>query len=230
MATQTRRRSTARKRSSTKRRAPARRPTSGRARSSASKGRSTAARSGRSSTARARGSHGRRRPPQRRRKPSALQTTLGWIAAQIRDAPPAAWGVVVAAIGVVAWLGVYARAAGPIGSGIRYLGRLAVGELAAVVPLILLAAGIGIIVSRARPHVARIVVGLGITTIAIAGMRHLAMGAKPVTAPLEKLQRIGGVTGALASRPLSDVAGTWLTWIVLLLVYGIGVMVVTKTP
>ena len=138
--------------------------------------------------------------------------------------------MVVVAAGALAWLGVYARSGGPIGSGVRYLGRLAVGDLVALLPIALIAAGLAVIVPRARPHAARILVGTGICTLAVAGMRHLMMGDKRVSAPLAKLQKIGGISGALAARPLSSVAGSWLTWIVLLLVFGLGLMVITRTP
>jgi S-DNA-T family DNA segregation ATPase FtsK/SpoIIIE len=132
-------------------------------------------------------------------------------------------------MGAVAWLGVYARSAGPVGSTMRYLGRLAVGDLVALLPVALIAGGLAIIIPRSREHVARIFVGAAVCSIAVAGMRHLLMGDKPVSAPLDKLQRIGGITGALAARPLSSVVGSWLTWLVLLLVLGLGVMVITRT-
>jgi DNA segregation ATPase FtsK/SpoIIIE, S-DNA-T family len=64
----------------------------------------------------------------------------------------------------------------------------------------------------------------------VTGLVHLARGNRPVSAPLERLQMIGGIFGALVARPLSTVVGAWATWILMALVFGIGLMVVTRTP
>jgi S-DNA-T family DNA segregation ATPase FtsK/SpoIIIE len=60
-------------------------------------------------------------------------------------------------------------------------------------------------------------------------MVHLASHDRPISAPLSKLQHAGGIAGALIARPVSTVVGVWPTWLLLVVVLGIGAMVVTRT-
>ncbi len=133
-------------------------------------------------------------------------------------------------VGTIAGLGIYTGGAGPVGAAFAYVSTLAVGRLEVVVPVALAGAGVLVVVPYTRDQVARIMVGVGLCTIAAAGLVHLGLGNRPVSATIDKLQGIGGVLGALAARPLSEPAGAWLSWIVLLAAFGIGLMVITRTP
>ena len=133
-------------------------------------------------------------------------------------------------LGAIAWLGVYASGAGPVGGAIDYIGSLIGGRLVALTPLALLAAGVMIVWGRTRPHVARIAVGFALCCTALAAMIHLARGNPPLDVPIERLQRIGGIVGALLAHPLAGLVGTWLAWLVLVLLFGVGLMVITRTP
>ncbi|MGH2757822.1 MAG: DNA translocase FtsK 4TM domain-containing protein, partial [Actinomycetota bacterium] len=153
-----------------------------------------------------------------------------WTALQVRYAPAEAWGLIVVFSGAVAWLGVYASGAGPIGGVIDYTGSLIGGRLVVLTPLVLIAAGVMIVVRRTREHVARIMVGFAICCTALAAMIHLARGDPALDVPIERLQRMGGIVGALVAHPLAGLIGSWFTWIVLVLLFGIGTMVITRTP
>jgi DNA segregation ATPase FtsK/SpoIIIE, S-DNA-T family len=185
---------------------------------------------------RPRGGTPRRRPPARRRprarrtQPSRILAAASWGVVHVREAPPQAWAGLVLAASVVTGLGVYSKGAGPAGRALEYGGRLFVGRLVVLVPLLLGAAAVLVFFTRLRAHAARILIGLGVCTIAVTGLVHLARGNRPVSAPLERLQMIGGIFGALVARPLSTVVGVWATWILMALVFGIGLMVVTRTP
>ncbi|MGI8775528.1 MAG: DNA translocase FtsK [Actinomycetota bacterium] len=179
----------------------------------------------------------KRRPPARKRKParraakpSVASSAARWTFLRIRTAPPEVWGLVVVFIGVITGLGVYTGGGGPVGNFLDFLGRLFVGTLALILPVTFVAAGLMIVVPRARAQVARIMAGVVVSTIAIAGLIHLVRGNKPLNAPLEKLQDIGGIFGALIAKPISDLIGVWPTWLLLLLVLGVGLMIVTRTP
>jgi DNA segregation ATPase FtsK/SpoIIIE, S-DNA-T family len=152
-----------------------------------------------------------------------------WGALQISHAPPGAWGVVAILAGVIAGFGTYAQSAGPVGAALDHAGRLVFGRLAGALPVLAAGAGLLVVIPRTRGHVARIVTGSLIGIAATAGMVHLARGNRLVSAPLGKLERRGGITGALAGRPVSDFIGEPATWIVLVLLLGIGVMIVTHT-
>ncbi|MGH2754293.1 MAG: DNA translocase FtsK 4TM domain-containing protein [Actinomycetota bacterium] len=154
---------------------------------------------------------------------------LRWIGYHIVNAPIEFWGLVVVLGGIVAGLGIYRDGAGPIGGAVDYLATLLVGTFAILVPITLVTAGLLMIVPRSREQVLRIVTGVAVGSIALAGMTHLARGNRPIDTPLEKLQKVGGMFGALVSRPASDVIGTFATWLLMLLLLGLGVMIVTRT-
>ena len=148
----------------------------------------------------------------------------------MRNLPVEAWGLFVVFLGAVSWLGIYASGAGPVGSAIEYSGRLIGGDLVVLTPVVLIATGLMLIASRTRDHVARSLIGLSLCSLAVAGMMHLIGGNKALATPIERLQEIGGIAGALIASPLSGVTGAWVTWIVLLALFGVGLMVITRTP
>ena len=154
---------------------------------------------------------------------------MGWTAIHIRNLPIEAWGLFVIFLGAVAWLGVYASGAGPVGGAIEYIGRLIGGDLVILTPVVLIATGLMMLSARTRPHVMRGLIGFSLCSLAAAGMLHLIAGNKALSTPIEKLQEIGGIGGALISSPLSGLVGIWITWILLLALFGVGVMVVTRT-
>ncbi|MEA2499293.1 MAG: segregation ATPase FtsK/SpoIIIE, family [Actinomycetota bacterium] len=132
--------------------------------------------------------------------------------------------------GVVAGLGLYRGAAGPVGAFFDYIGRLLVGDIAMVLPVVMVATGILMLFPTARFHIARILAGCGLGMIALAGIWHLANGNRAVSASLEKLQKIGGIFGAVIARPASQFIGTWTVWVLLAVLTGLAVMIVTRTP
>jgi S-DNA-T family DNA segregation ATPase FtsK/SpoIIIE len=148
----------------------------------------------------------------------------------VQNAPIEAWAVVVILVGVAAGLGIYRDAAGPIGGFFDYIGRLFVGDVAMLLPLLAVAAGAMMFFAAARLHIARILAGSALGMIALAGIWHLGNGNKAVSAPLEKLQKIGGIFGAVISRPASQLIGTWTVWVLLVLLTGLSLLVITRTP
>ena len=145
------------------------------------------------------------------------------------NAPAEAWGLLVLSVAILAGFGIYADGAGPVGGAFEFIATLLFGRLAVVTPILLGAAGLLVIIPRTRDQVSRICVGMSICTLAVAGMLHLARNNRPLSAPLEKLQHLGGIAGALTAKPLSDLAGVWITWTILMLLLGIGLMIVTRT-
>lgn len=186
-----------------------------------------------SSSSRPRARTPQRRPPRRRPKkkqPSKVLNAARWGAVHVRSAPPEAWGGLIGFVALIAALGVYAQGAGPVGSVIAYLGRLMIGRLVFLVPPLLLATAALMLVPRLREQAARVLIGTGICTLSVAAMVHLAVRNRPVSAPIERLQKIGGIFGALIARPLSEVVGVWASWLLLVMLFGVGLMVITRTP
>ncbi|HEX3325412.1 MAG TPA: DNA translocase FtsK [Actinomycetota bacterium] len=159
-----------------------------------------------------------------------MGSSLRWLAIGVRDAPAEAWGLVVVAAGVVAGFGIYSDGAGPLGRAFRFLSLLAIGSVGILVPVLVVAAGLLILVPRTRDHVARLAVGTSVCAITAAGLVHLLGNDKRVSAPIERLQHIGGLLGALMARPLSDLAGPWFTAFLLCVLMGVGVMILARIP
>jgi DNA segregation ATPase FtsK/SpoIIIE, S-DNA-T family len=159
-----------------------------------------------------------------------MVTAVRWVGWQLFHAPAEAWALLVVIVGAVAALGILGEGAGPVGGVLSYVFSLGLGRLAILVPVILVSGGMLALWPRFRPDAGRIVVGAWLASLALAGMVHLARSNKPVSAPLEKLQRAGGIFGALVARPLSDLTFEWFAWVVLALAIGMGVMILTKTP
>ena len=179
---------------------------------------------------------GGRRPPPKKRPakkksgPNPVIQGARWTFVHARTTPPEVWGAIVGFVAVLAGLGIYASGAGPAGGVFRYLGTLMFGRLVIVLPVLLLAAAVFLAVGRIRSHGARVLVGSLLSTLALAAMVHLARGPKPISAPLERLRRMGGIFGALLARPTADLIGLWATWLVAAIVFFVGVMIVTRTP
>ena len=196
-------------------------------RRSSSKKRSSAAR-------RPRSGGSARRPASRRgsrkKQPSAVASIARWSLYQVSSAPVEAYGLLVIAFGVVAGVGVYGRGAGPVGRMVDYLLSLFIGRVAIAAPVALVGVGVLIVWPKLREHAGRVLAGVAVCLVTMAGLIHLLRNNKPISAPLEKLQKIGGILGALIARPLSAVVGTWATGLFLALLFFVGILIITRTP
>ena len=155
---------------------------------------------------------------------------LRWMTFAAIAAPVEIWGVLLILVGTLAGVATYAGSGGPAGTTLFYGLSLAGGRLVFFTPVMLCAVGLLVIIPRFRAHAGRIAVGLLLCSLALAGMVHLARGNKPVTAPLEKLQRASGIVGALVVKPLSHFTGEWVAAGLVIALAVVGVMVVTRTP
>ncbi|MEJ5254157.1 MAG: DNA translocase FtsK 4TM domain-containing protein [Acidimicrobiales bacterium] len=144
------------------------------------------------------------------------------------------WGVACLALGLVAALGIFADAAGPLGEVIAdALGAL-VGQLSWLVPVVLIAFG-GRLVRGPRdrePSALPLRPLIGATLLAVAGtgMLHLTGGRPPFDAPPAELAEAGGYAGVVTGGPLSELLGMWGSSFVLGGVAVIGLVLLTGTP
>jgi DNA segregation ATPase FtsK/SpoIIIE, S-DNA-T family len=174
----------------------------------------------------------KRRPASRKRSPSAparVASAARWSLVQVSGAPAEAWALLVFFTGILAGIGLYSGGAGPVGGSLEYVLKLLLGDVAAAAPVALIATGILVLIPRWRDHAGRIAAGLGVCLIAAAGLAHLSHGNRLVSAPLEKLQRVGGILGAFAGRPLSELLGLYLTGFLMVVLFGLGLMIITRT-
>ncbi len=144
--------------------------------------------------------------------------------------PAAVWGGVVVVVGLVGGMGVWLGTGGPVGRGFDVVCSLLFGDLGVLLPLVVMVAGACLLHPLARPDAARITAGALITIVGASGLWHLVQGDPRVSASLERLSEIGGVAGAMAARPLADLASVWVAAPLLAAACCLGAMVVTRTP
>ena len=158
--------------------------------------------------------------------------TVGRNAATARDLDAthrrdgSALGVV--ALAVVLAAAIWWNAAGPVGAAIAALVRLAAGNGALVLPVVLIAGGIHMLRQAPRPDQrGRVVVGVTALTLAVLGLLHLWAGS-----PSGQHARdfAGGLVGQAIGGGLSRAVTAPVTVPVLFLLGCFGVLVITATP
>ncbi|MBV9823920.1 MAG: DNA translocase FtsK 4TM domain-containing protein, partial [Actinobacteria bacterium] len=160
-----------------------------------------------------------------------LARAVGRNAATARELDPAhrrdGAGLAVLALGLISAIAVWFAAAGPLGEAITGLFRLLVGNLALLLPVLLVAWAVHLL--RQQPHPerrGRLLVGGLAVLLAVTGMLHLAADS-----PTNETgwSHAGGVTGMLAGE-LERLLPASLVVLVLFLLGAFGVLVVTGTP
>ncbi|MFN2489920.1 MAG: DNA translocase FtsK [Actinomycetota bacterium] len=183
----------------------------------------------------------RRRPPRRRSRAApvvrGVAGGIGWGLRAARGAlvallhaPAEAWGALALLGAALVGSGIYGSGAGPAATAAEGIAALLIGRVRNLAPPLIMLSGILLIVPRTRRHVGRIAVGATCCLVATAGLTHLVAGNPQLSAPLARLQKAGGIAGAIAARPVANVIGVLPVWILLLGLLGLGVMVVTRTP
>ena len=155
---------------------------------------------------------------------------LGSIAITVWHAPPEVWGALALIVAAFLGAGIYGSDGPGVAPAVAHLLGMVLGKTSLAVPALIMAVGGLIIVPRARSHAGRIAIGSFVCVVALAGLLHVVGGNAPMSVPIARLQRWGGITGALTARPMSEFVGPWITGLVLLMVLGLGFMVVTRTP
>ncbi|MGI4896867.1 MAG: DNA translocase FtsK 4TM domain-containing protein, partial [Janthinobacterium lividum] len=123
--------------------------------------------------------------------------------------------------------------AGSAGAVIHAVVAGTFGEVALVIPLVLI--GLAVHLLRHPDHTqttTRVVVGSTALTLAAAGLVHLASGAPSPTGPegAGVVTGAGGMLGFLVAGPLSSALTNWVTVPLLVLLGFFGLLVVTATP
>jgi DNA segregation ATPase FtsK/SpoIIIE, S-DNA-T family len=137
-------------------------------------------------------------------------------------------GLLVLGLAVLFAAAVWFHAGGPFGNYIAFVMRLFVGDLALVVPILLLVAAVRLMRTPAEePHRGRGFVGWTALFAGVGGLLHLA-GVR--SGDWQEIQRAGGLLGKVTGGLLADAVTAWVAGPVLLLVSGFGLLVVTATP
>jgi S-DNA-T family DNA segregation ATPase FtsK/SpoIIIE len=142
-----------------------------------------------------------------------------------------AWGLLLLLIAVIAGLGTWADAAGPVGAFLDALFHSLIGSFALISPVVIAALGIAIVFDRDSHQLGRIGVGGTLVGISLLGGWHLLRGAPHPgdTAGIVALHDAGGLLGFAVSRPLVlglSLAGAWAVYVFLV---ALGTLVLTRT-
>ncbi|SDY01940.1 DNA segregation ATPase FtsK/SpoIIIE, S-DNA-T family [Amycolatopsis xylanica] len=132
------------------------------------------------------------------------------------------------AIGLIAAVGVWWQAAGPIGRWVEIGTRFILGAGAVTLPLAMIVTAVALMRSEPRPETRpRMVIGTLLVTLAVLGMLHIFTGLPEET---DFQMYAGGVIGAFAGGLLVKGVTSWVAVPLLILVLGFGVLVFTGTP
>ena len=138
-------------------------------------------------------------------------------------------GLVVVVAGVLLGLAVYLRVAGPVGSGIDTgLGAL-VGVGRYVLPVALLACGVALLLDGRSEHRLRLALGVGLATVALLGLLHLAKGPHEIAGTPSEVEGAGGWLGAVVGEPARQLIAPAGAVVVLGAVLLAGVLIASRS-
>ncbi|TAM90748.1 MAG: DNA translocase FtsK [Jatrophihabitans sp.] len=133
----------------------------------------------------------------------------------------------VLAVGLVAAMGIWFDAAGPVGRALTALCRWLAGNGALLLPVLLLTAAAHMLRQAPQPQSrGRTVVGSTALTLSVLGLLDLWVGSPGAAAR----EHAGGAIGALAAGPLASGVSAAIAVPILLIVGIFGILVVTATP
>ncbi|WP_245633768.1 FtsK/SpoIIIE family DNA translocase [Amycolatopsis jejuensis] len=132
------------------------------------------------------------------------------------------------ALAIVAAVGVWWRAAGPIGAGVEVATRTVLGAGAVTLPLVLLVVAVALMRSEPQPETRpRMVIGTLLVVLSVLGMLHI-FTALPDTN--DGRMYAGGIIGAFSGGLLTQGVTTWVAVPLLILALLFGILVFTGTP
>ena len=187
-----------------------------RSRRASTKRRTTSSRSGKRTPA--------RRPAKRKAPPKTPVHQI--LSPHARDA----LGIFLCVLALVAVLGLWFDAAGPVGDFLGWLFRGAWGVAAMTFPLIGIYWGILLLRDTAREERVRMFIGFTVLGLGILGLLSLLGGNPTATAGSDAVAHAGGVVGALVAHPLSSVISPIGAAIVCLGFAMLGALIFTGTP
>ncbi|MFP4235176.1 MAG: DNA translocase FtsK 4TM domain-containing protein, partial [Nitriliruptoraceae bacterium] len=139
-------------------------------------------------------------------------------------------GLALILLGVLAGLGTYADAAGPVGEFLEAVALGLLGLIGYVVPVLVTWFGLLVVIGRPAPEVGRIAIGAVLSLIGVLGGLHLLAESPDPSEGIRLLWRAGGLFGWLIATPLVWALSVWGAVAVLLAVLLLGSLVITGTP
>ena len=120
---------------------------------------------------------------------------------------------------------------GPVAGAVALLTQGLIGLAHWILPLALLWVAWRLLRHPDQPqHTGRLLIGWGAVLVSFLGLRAVAAGSPSPTRGLDAIGEAGGVIGWLVTAPFVTSVGTILAVILMLLLFFVGVMILTSTP
>ncbi|MEX0868108.1 MAG: DNA translocase FtsK, partial [Nitriliruptoraceae bacterium] len=139
-------------------------------------------------------------------------------------------GIALALVGVLAGLGIYAQAAGPVGRLLEAATLGAFGFIGYAVPVFVVAAGLAVVIDRPGTDLGRWILGGSLVVTGVLIALHLGTGQPTPADGIRGLWRAGGLVGWMAATPLVWALSQWGAIAVLVALLLLGTLVLTRTP
>jgi DNA segregation ATPase FtsK/SpoIIIE, S-DNA-T family len=139
-------------------------------------------------------------------------------------------GIGLILLGVLAGLGMYASAAGPVGDFLEATARGLLGLAGFAVPVVFAWFGILVVMGRPSPEIGRIAIGAALLGIGLLGGWHLFQGLPVPAAGIRGLWPAGGLLGWAIAYPLQWALSPYGASAVFVALVCLGLLIVTKTP
>jgi S-DNA-T family DNA segregation ATPase FtsK/SpoIIIE len=180
------------------------------------------------------------------RRPSMTDRLLGALATASQGHGADFAGLVCVVVGLMAGLGIYADAAGPVGSGTASAAGFLVGAARVLAPVVLVVVGV-LLIRGVRPPepadpeaedaddlaaehpFARVALGGTLLAVACLGLLHLARHAPALGDGADAMADSAGYLGAVIGAPLRASIGPVVSAVLLTAIACAGALVVTRT-
>jgi DNA segregation ATPase FtsK/SpoIIIE, S-DNA-T family len=139
-------------------------------------------------------------------------------------------GVALVLLGVLAGLGMYADAGGPVGDFLEAVARGLLGLAGFLVPPLIAWFGLLVILGRPSPDVGRIAVGSVLLGLGVLTSWHLIAGSPAPADGIRALWPAAGLVGWAVATPLVAALSVWGAVAVCVALLFLGTLIVTKTP
>jgi DNA segregation ATPase FtsK/SpoIIIE, S-DNA-T family len=139
-------------------------------------------------------------------------------------------GIGLVVVALVSALGIWVDGAGPVGAFLRFVARGALGVTGLLFPLLSLWWGLVLVRGTAEEDRGRMLLGLTMMLFGGLGIWSLLAGNPSPASGYQALRDGGGLIGAVAAWPLSQVISVWGAAIVCAGLLVLGALVFTATP
>lgn len=139
-------------------------------------------------------------------------------------------GIALLFVALLASLQLYGHLGGLAGRWLESLLRFGFGSIALVAPVALAYIGFLILRSDGSDDPQRVAIGSFMTMLGAGSFIHLLKANDAAGLRLEELPKLGGVLGAALAWPLERLLSVWGAGLFMVLLFGVGLLVLTKTP